>query len=293
MSAQVSVVIPTLNADQELDHLLTLLEGQSLKPAEILVVDSSSEDDTVAVAQRHRVKAHVINRADFNHGATRHMAFGMTSSPYVVFMTQDAVPADDRLLENLVAPMENDTSIAAVSGRQLPKADARRFEQLVRGFNYPEEGSVRGSADVERYGIKTFCITDVCAAYRRTAYYEAGGFPTTETNEDMLIAARFIANGSRIAYEPAACVYHSHNFTPKQQYDRNRLVGRFLALNDAEFMHISAYGEGGRMVKSVSKQLIKEGRIGELFSFGIDCAARLAGNRAGKRSASRIKEGRS
>ena len=289
----ISVVIPTLNAEREIGALLTSIESQSLKPREILVVDSSSDDGTAArVAEHADVEFLVIDRKDFNHGGTRDMALRHTTGDFVCFLTQDAVPASESYLERLVAPMLADPDIALVSGRQLPKADARRFEQLVRGFNYPDAPSVRGKADLDRYGIKTFFASDVCSCYRREAYLAFGGFDAVNTNEDMLIAARFVAAGLKVAYEPAAEVYHSHNLTPKEQYARNRAVGRFLAEHADDLMHASEIGEGGKLVKAVSVQLLREGRVVEFFAFGVDCAARLFGNRKGRSEARNDKKGK-
>lgn len=287
MTASVSVVIPTLNAEREIGPLLDDLLVQTVAPGEVLVVDPSSDDatrDVVASYADRGVSLEVIARAEFNHGATRHRAFVRTSGEYTLFMTQDAVPSDARYVEKLIEPLEADGSIALVSGRQLPKPDARRFEQLVRAFNYPDEPSVRGAEDLPRYGIKTFFASDVCSAYRRTAYMECGGFAPVNTNEDMLMAARFIAAGHKVAYEPSAAVYHSHNLTPAQQFRRNREVGAFLAAHGDDLMGASEVGEGGRLVRAVASQLLREGRLGEFAAFGFDCAARLAGNRAGRRS---------
>lgn len=287
MTASVSVVIPTLNAEREIGPLLDELLAQTVAPSEVLVVDSSSDDatrDVVASYADRGVSLEVIARAEFNHGVTRHRAFVRTSGEYTLFMTQDAVPSDARYIEKLIEPLEADASIALVSGRQLPKPDARRFEQLVRAFNYPDEPSVRGAEDLPRYGIKTFFASDVCSAYRRAAYMECGGFAPVSTNEDMLMAARFIAAGYKVAYEPSAAVYHSHNLTPSQQFRRNREVGAFLAAHGGELMGASEVGEGGRLVRAVASQLLREGRLGEFAAFGFDCAARLAGNRAGRRS---------
>lgn len=287
MTASVSVVIPTLNAEREIGGLLDSLLSQTVVPGEILVVDSSSEDatqDIVASYAGRGVSLDVIERTEFNHGATRHRAFMKTVGDYTLFMTQDAVPAGDRYIERLTAPLGTDKTIALVSGRQLPKPDARRFEQLVRAFNYPDEPSVRGAEDLPRYGIKTFFASDVCSAYRRTAYMECGGFAPVNTNEDMLMAARLIAAGHKVAYEPSAAVYHSHNLTPAQQFRRNREVGAFLAAHGDDLMGASEVGEGGRLVRAVASQLLREGRLGEFVAFGFDCAARLAGNRAGRRS---------
>lgn len=281
-----SVVIPTLNAEDEIDSLLDTIEAQSLKPLDIVVVDSSSGDGTVDEVAKHPcVNLIRIERKEFNHGSTRDMALRRSAGEFVCFLTQDAVPASNLYLERLVAPFLADDSIALVTGRQLPKADARRFEQLVRKFNYPNVPSVRSKSDLPKYGIKTFFASDTCSAYRRTAYLECGGFDHVNTNEDMLMAARFIASGLKVAYEPSAEVYHSHNLTPSQQFARNRAVGMFLESHADDLMYASEIGEGGRLVKAVSSELLREGRFGELFAFGFDCCARLLGNRAGRRAA--------
>lgn len=282
----VSVIIPTLNAEHEIEDLLAALERQSLRPMEILVVDSASDDDTVPLVKMHEgIRLLQIERCDFNHGATRDMALRATTGDFVCFLTQDALPASDAYLERLVTPMVGDPSIALVSGRQLPKADARRFEQLVRSFNYPDSPSVRSKSDLNKCGIKTFFASDSCSAYRRTAYLDCGGFEYVNTNEDMLMAARFVASGLKVAYEPGAEVYHSHNLTPSQQFARNRAVGMFLESHSDDLMHASEIGEGGRLVKAVSSQLLREGNLTEFIAFGVDCCARLLGNRADRRAA--------
>lgn len=283
---EISVIIPTLNAEYEIDGLLIALEHQSIQPVEILIVDSASEDKTIELVRQHkRVRLLEIDRQDFNHGTTRDMALRESRGDFICFLTQDAVPVSDDYLKRLVTPMVDDSDIALVSGRQLPKADARRFEQLVRGFNYPDWPSVRSKRDLKKYGIKTFFASDTCSAYRRTAYLECGGFEHVNTNEDMLMAARFITSGMKVAYEPRAEVYHSHNFTPSQQFARNRAVGFFLESHADDLMHASETGEGGRLVKSVSSQLLREGNYGEFVAFGVDCCARLLGNRAGRMAA--------
>lgn len=283
---EISVIIPTLNAEHEIDGLLIALEHQSIQPVDILIVDSASEDKTIELVRQHkRVRLLKIDRQDFNHGTTRDMALRESRGDFVCFLTQDAVPVSDDYLERLVAPMLDDSDIALVSGRQLPKADARRFEQLVRDFNYPDTPSVRSKDDLKKFGIKTFFASDTCSAYRRTAYLECGGFDHVNTNEDMLMAARYIASGLKVAYEPRAEVYHSHNLTPSQQFARNRAVGFFLETHADDLMQASEIGEGGRLVKAVSSQLLREGNLVEFIAFGVDCCARLLGNRVGRRAA--------
>lgn len=278
------MVIPTLNAGGELNHLLILLEKQTRHLDEIVVVDSDSDDDTVGIAKRHEgVSVIRIKREDFNHGLTRDMALRATSGDIVCFMTQDAIPADEHYVENLIRPIVAYEDVACSSGRQLPKADARRFEQLVRSFNYGPESYIRTSEDIERLGIKAYFATDVCSAYNREIYLRLGGFEFTDMSEDMQLAAKALNAGYRAAYAADACVYHSHNLTPRQQYRRNYAIGRFLERNRGLISCASEVGEGSRLASHVAKTLAKEGRVKELFAFGIDCTARFLGNRFGRR----------
>lgn len=282
----ISLVIPTLDAQAEIGELLNRLLSQTCCPDEIIVVDSASSDSTVEIASSFDgVRVIEIDRSDFNHGLTRDMAFKESTGDIVCFMTQDAIPADNRYIENLVNPLLADNRVAISSGRQLPKKDARKFERLVREFNYGPTSNVRSKDDVSVMGIKAYFATDVCSAYRRSCYFELGGFGRTDMSEDMLMAAKAVGEGYLVAYAADACVYHSHNLTPIEQFRRNFAIGHFLEINRELIACPSEIGEGGRLVKRVAKQLIEDRSFVELGAFGIDCLARFIGNRSGRRAA--------
>lgn len=278
-----SVVIPTLNGERELLALLDRLMRQTHPADEILVVDSSSDDRTCEIATSYPgVRVISVERDSFNHGLTRDYALRETSGEYVAFLTQDAVPANNNYLSNLTAPLDMDPEVALVSGRQLPRDDARRFECLVREFNYPARSHVRTIEDLPRLGIKTYFASDVCSCYRRTAYLAAGGFDKVKTNEDMLMAARLLKAGYKVVYAANAEVIHSHNLTPSEQFRRNRMVGEFLAEHDEELAVPDEVGEGSRLAKNILNELLHEGMLGEAAAFVVDCAARFIGNRMGR-----------
>lgn len=287
MEASVSCVIPTLNAEKEIGPLLEALLSQSVPPAEIIVIDSESADRTAEIAAAYdRVRVIPIRRKDFDHGGTRDKALQASKGNYVVFLTQDALPADSMLIENLLKPFFQDDLIATVTGRQLPRPGAAPMEKLVRTYNYPDQSNVHSSADIPQMGIKTFFASDVCAAYRRDYYEKLGGFEhPIRISEDMMFAAKALRNGYRAAYAAEAKVIHSHNFTLKEQYKRNYLQGyeieRHRNLLDVD----SLSGEGLHLVKYVSIGLLKEGRIVSFIRFFFDCCARLMGNRRGRRAA--------
>ena len=284
----ISVIIPTLNAERELPVLLKALREQTLPADEILVVDSESADRTASVAEETEgVRVLRVRRKDFDHGRTRDTALRETAGETVVFLTQDAVPADRQFLENLVRPLEQE-DVAVVTGRQLPKEDATPMERLVRTFNYPAESHIRSEADVEKMGIKAFFSSDVCAAYRRRIYEELGGFEyPLKTNEDMFFAARAIRNGYRVAYAAEARVFHSHNFSLKEQYRRNKIQGYEIERHRSLLGDVSKVSEGIRLAGFVSGGLLKQGRLISFVHFGLDCFAMLFGSRAGRRQALR------
>ena len=289
----VSVIIPTLNAERELPALLNALRHQHLKADEIIVIDSASTDGTEAVCERDgSIRLIKIARNDFDHGRTRDTAMRKAQGDFVVFLTQDALPADDNMLGNLIKPLYED-KVAVSTGRQLPKDDAAHMERLVRGFNYPAESHIRSAEDLSRMGIKTFFCSDVCAAYNKDIYISLGGFEyPLMTNEDMFYAAKAINNGHRVAYAADAKVYHSHNFTLKEQFKRNYLQGYELARHDELLCNASQTSEGKKLVMHVTAELIKEKHPLSCIPFFFDCVARLSGNRLGKAKYLREEKGR-
>lgn len=283
---RIAVIIPTYNAGAFLEPLLESLRAQTLA-AEIVVVDSGSTDDTVTVAQRFapHVCVRQIPHEQFDHGGTRDAALRQTDADAVVFLTQDVLPTDERLLEKLVAPLD-DLQVAAAFGRQVARADAPAYERLIREFNYPAQGRVWNAADIDRLGVKAYFFSDVCAVYRRSAYEAVGGFdaPLT-TNEDMLMAAKLLKAGFALAYAADACVWHSHRLTLGQDYRRNKAIGYEMERYRDRLADAHTNREGVRMVRAVSVGLLRALRVGSLAAFAAHCAARLAGNRRGRAQA--------
>ena len=280
----VSVILPTLNAAGEIAALLAALMGQTQPPDEILVVDSGSTDGTAELARAHGARVMSIPRDRFDHGGTRDAALRQTTGEFVLFLTQDALPANERYIEQLLLPFA-DERIAAASGRQLPRPDARPYVQAVQLYRYPAQSRAWGSEDREALGIRAYHLSDVCSAYRRSAYEAVGGFPhPLPTNEDMLIAAAFLDAGYRLAYCADAAVVHSHDLTLRQEYRRNVLIGRFLQEYGERLGNPRETGAGLRMVRQVFSQLLRSGQPLECLAFAADCAARLLGSRMGRRA---------
>lgn len=293
-SRSYTVIIPTLNAAKTLGQQVEAVMGQSRPPESVVVVDSRSGDGTADLAASMAgVRVIRIEREDFDHGGTRDMAIRASATPYVVLLTQDALPVDGNWAAALLAPFEDDR-VAAVCGRQVARPDARDYEKAVRAFRYADQSAVWDRSDLPELGVRGYLLSDVCAAYRRDAYDAVGGFEhPIMTNEDMLIAADLLNAGYRLAYSAEAKVWHSHDHTLKQEYARNRLIGEFLVRYSDRFGEAGETGEGVRLVRQVSRELARKGKPGELARFWLNCGARLLGNWAGKRRGRRSTEARS
>ena len=280
---RISLIIPTLNAGEMLDELIEKMLAQSCPPDEIVIVDSESGDAAPQRAEKYpQVKVIPIRRTEFDHGGTRDLALRSCTGDIVLFMTQDAIPANERYVEALLAMLE-DPRVAAVGGRQIARPDATRQEQLVRAHNYPQTSRVWDAGAIGEMGVRAFMISDCCAAYKRDAYLAVGGFDhPIMTNEDMLMAQKLLEAGYAIAYCGDAAVIHSHNMTLKQQFRRNYIVGKTMKRYEERFCHVQEMGEGTKLAKAVLFALLREGRLVSGAAFCLDCAARLLGNRLGR-----------
>lgn len=252
----ISVIIPTLNAEKHIQNILKSLKEQSL-PSEIIVIDSSSSDNTVKIAESYGVKTIIIKREDFDHGGTRNLAVNHATGNIIVFLTQDALPVNEYLIENLIKPLQ-DEKLALCYGRQIAKNDSTPLERFTRAFNYPDEPLMKGKEHIELLGIKTFFCSNVCSAIKKSAFKEVGGFPEKAImNEDMVLAAKLILKGYKTAYVPEAGVIHSHNYTLCQQFKRYFDIGVSLKDNSWMLEYVGADKEGVKFLKEEIRYLFK------------------------------------
>lgn len=280
----ISIIIPTLNAGENITKLLEGLSKQSYPIERIMVIDSRSTDDTAERCKAFpKVEFSVIERKAFDHGGTRDVAIKSCDTDVVVTMTQDAGVFDPTLIEKLIAPLNG--NVVASFARQIAREDASIYERFVRAFNYPEQAKIKDRSCIETMGIKAFYSSDVCCAYDRESYLALGGFEhPIKTNEDMLFAAKAIVNGYAVSYTAEATIVHSHNLTLKEQYRRNYIVGYEMERFRNLLCGVKDISEGGKLVKYVSKELLKRGKLISFICFGFDCVARFLGNRAGRRA---------
>lgn len=262
---EIDVIIPVYRPDGKLHRLLLALEAQTVKPSCILLVNTEEAlFDPRCLEGTRGVQVVHIRKSEFDHGGTRHMAAELLQGAFLLFLTQDAVPADGHLIEELLKPFEegqDGPQVCAAYARQLPAKDCNVLERYTRSFNYGKESRIKTAADLPELGIKTFFCSNVCAMYRRSACEELGGFERrTIFNEDMIFAGKLIQNGKAVAYCAGARVVHSHNYSGLQQFHRNFDLGVSQAEHPEIFEAVKSESEGIRMVKQTASWLFRTGR---------------------------------
>ena len=221
---KIQLIIPILNPEKSFfSDIIPQLQSQTVHP-NILLINSGDPipDENYEILP--------IEKKMFNHANTRNLALNYEADFYL-FMTQDASPYDEYLVQNLLKSFDDEDVVTAYA-RQIPYNDADAIEVFARTTNYSEYSIVKSKKDLPAMGIKTFFSSDSCAMYRGEYFRSVGGFtPGLETNEDMEFAARAILAGKKVAYTHEAKVYHSHNFTLLQVWHRYRQIGKFFAGN--------------------------------------------------------------
>ena len=258
MNKSVDIIIPTYRPDESVVYLMKKLLKQTYPIHEIHIIDTETgifPKELKKLSDKIRISK--IKPEQFDHGGTRHEGAMQSHADIIVYMTQDAMPVNEYLIEELVKAFDNE-KIAAAYARQLPNSKCNVIERYTRAFNYPEQSRIKSLEDLETLGIKTYFCSDVCAAYRKSVYESLGGFEEkTIFNEDMIMAAKIIQSGRSVKYVAEAKVIHSHNYNCKQQFQRNFDLAVSQVEHPEVFQNIKSESEGMRLVKNTMTYLIK------------------------------------
>jgi len=231
----VSVIIPTKNAERYLEEQLKAIFSQEDVPhPEVVIIDSGSTDRTKQIASRYPVRLISIKPEEFNHGATRNLGARAATGSSLVFLTQDATPADSSWLKKLLRPLREDQNVAGAFSRHVPRpgcslALARQIEE-----EWPQAGGKqrivkqvgsREELDARKPYYVYFANTSSCL--RRSAW-ERFPFRDVDFGEDVDWAERVLLAGYTIVYEPDSAVLHSHDYRLREQLRQHCDYGRMV-----------------------------------------------------------------
>ncbi len=249
----ISIIIPAYNGGSLFKEVLQSIKDQRIdEQVELLVVDSSSTDKSVSLAEQFGARVISVAQKEFDHGGTRTMAAIEAKGDILVFITQDAVLSEPLALASLIAPLRNDDILAVSYGRQLPRENATAAAAHLRLFNYPEVSLRRSYQDRSLYGLKTVFVSNSFAAYKKEMLARIGFFKDNLVfGEDTCAVGRLLLEGFAIQYLAEASVYHSHNYSLQEEFRRHFDIG---VLHSSENWLLQEYGHaeghGASYVKS-------------------------------------------
>lgn len=231
MDEKISIVIPTLNAEKYIRTQIERIFAQTIKPCEVIYIDSTSNDNTQKIILEYieknlPIKLKIIKREEFNHGRTRNEGAFLSKGNIIVFMTQDAIPYNEVWLENLIKPFGIRDDVACVFARQMPFVDATPIikRELINHFNsFKSEDSDYTFQKVDfndRNSLKEYnenkhwfwFNSNVCSAVRRDIFLQIK-FKEIPYAEDQVFGKEIIEKGFCKVYAHNAIVLHSHNYT--------------------------------------------------------------------------------
>lgn len=206
----VSFVVPTKNAARTITACLESMRQHLDSTVEIVVVDNGSTDGTAEGAERladRLVHQGPERSAQRNHGAR------VSRGEYLVFIDADML-VDDRTAGEVVAALEADPTLSAAVIPEL--AFGSGYLARCRGL---EKRLYLGDETVE-----------APRAFRRTAFFELGGFDETLFGgEDWDLVDRARAAGFRIGRLTSPVLHDEGRINLKTTFKKKRYYGTSLA----------------------------------------------------------------
>ena len=207
----VSIIMRSFNEAWALKETLPALAAQDYANTELIVIDSGSSDGSQDLI-RAANPAHFIQIEPHEYNPSRVMNQGMSLArgKYCIFLNADATPQGRTWLRPLAEALQ-DTKVAAVFGRQIPRPDCK----AVFACDYDRcFGENRESSKWPHF------FSMVSSGLRKDVWARRGFRVDLQYAEDDEYTRWCKAQGYEVRYIPQSVVMHSHNYTPAQSWKR-------------------------------------------------------------------------
>lgn len=214
----VSVVIPAWNRAREVGEAVASVRAQRRTPAEILVVDDGSTDDTAAVAES--AGARVLRQENRGVSAARNAGIHAAGQEWIAFLDADDLWEPDRLSRQwealALAPdvglLFSDHAVFDDSGIIVASALSERpaYDRVERSKLAPDVFRIDGDG-LGRAMFGGNLVKPSTMLVRRDLLLEVGLFdPTFGHAEDRELGLRLLARTDAVMIERPLVRYRAH-----------------------------------------------------------------------------------
>lgn len=219
---RVSIIFRALNEEKWFDHALSACAEQRFPDDEIevILVDSGSTDQTIAIAERHGCAIVHIKKSDFTFGRSLNYGCAAATGEFLVFISAHCIPANPDWLARLIAPLRTG-AVDYVYGRQIGNEKSRFSERQIFAQYFPAADMIPQDG---------FFINNANAAIRKDAWAKYEFDEAVTGLEDMVLGKAIVNDGGKIGYVADATVTHIHEESFRQT--RRRYYREALTLRE-------------------------------------------------------------
>lgn len=192
-----SLITTIRNESDNIERFIEMINKQTMKPSEVIIVDGGSCDDTVLkiknCVKKYGININIIEAGDVNIAKGRNIALKNCNFEHVV-VTDAGSEMDKNFCKNLVSCFYCDKNVDLVGGISLAKSD------IPQDWLIPKW---------DRVNWKKFLPSSRSLAIKKTLALKIGGYPEylTKTGEDTLFDVNYRNISKKWAFNKKAVVY--------------------------------------------------------------------------------------
>lgn len=252
-SRRVSVVIRAYNEGEHIGRLLNGFEQQTVKPSEIILVDSGSTDETVEIARTAGCKIVHIAKDEFSFGRALNRGCAAASGEILLFASAHVYPVFDTYVEHLIGAFDR-AGVAIAYGRQVGDDRTKFSESRVMLKWFPTENTWDQGHPFSN---------NANAAVLKEVWQAAPYDESLTGLEDLDFAQRAIERGHKVAYVADAPVVHVHE--ESWSVTRNRYRREAIAYaRIVEGSEMSLARAVGLAISNIAGDYVDAGKAGRL-----------------------------
>lgn len=209
-----SVVIPNYNGARYLEACLTSLNRQTQFPAEVILVDNASRDNSLEVVRRIAPRARILEqKQNLGFAGGVNAGIRVARGLWLAVLNSDA-EVSETWLEECAAALKRHPDAAFLACRILDSKDRLRLysagDCFLRACIGYRRGQERHDGAQYHQEMEIFSACGCAALYRRSVFEDAGGYDERlfAYLEDVDLALSLQAAGYRGYYVPRAVVFH-------------------------------------------------------------------------------------